>query len=95
MDEETGDVTILRHVIVSDVGKALNPLQVRMQDDGAAIQGLGHTLMEHYLFDDHGRDPEPGRHRLPHPDEHGPAAPRWSARSSRTRTGRDPTAPRA
>ena len=55
VDEETGDVTILRHVIVSDVGKALNPLQVRMQDDGAAIQGLGHTLMEQYLFDDHGR----------------------------------------
>jgi CO/xanthine dehydrogenase Mo-binding subunit len=55
VDEETGDVTVLRHVIVSDVGKALNPLQVRMQDDGAAIQGLGHTLMEHYLFDDHGR----------------------------------------
>jgi CO/xanthine dehydrogenase Mo-binding subunit len=55
VDEETGDVTVLRHIIVSDVGKALNPLQVRMQDDGAAIQGLGHTLMEHYIFDDHGR----------------------------------------
>jgi len=40
---------------VSDVGKALNPLQVRMQDEGAAIQGLGHTLMEHYIFDDKGR----------------------------------------
>jgi CO/xanthine dehydrogenase Mo-binding subunit len=55
VDRETGDVAILRHVIVSDVGRALNPLQVRMQDDGAAIQGLGHTLMEQYIFDDHGR----------------------------------------
>jgi CO/xanthine dehydrogenase Mo-binding subunit len=55
VDEETGDVTIARHVIVSDVGKAINPLQVRMQDDGAAIMGLGHTLMEHYIFDDAGR----------------------------------------
>ena len=55
VDRGTGDVTILRHVIVSDVGKALNPLQVRMQDDGAAIQGLGHTLMEQYILDDHGR----------------------------------------
>jgi CO/xanthine dehydrogenase Mo-binding subunit len=55
VDEETGDVRIVRHVIVSDVGKALNPLQVRMQDDGAAIQGLGHTLMEQYIYDDHGR----------------------------------------
>jgi CO/xanthine dehydrogenase Mo-binding subunit len=55
VDRETGDVTIARHVTVSDVGKALNPLQVRMQDDGAAIQGLGHTLMEHYIWDEQGR----------------------------------------
>ena len=55
VDEETGDMTIHRHVTVSDVGKALNPLQVTMQDEGAAIMGLGHTLMEHYLFDDEGR----------------------------------------
>ena len=55
VDRETGDITIVRHVIVSDVGKALNPLQVRMQDDGAAIQGLGHTLMEQYIYDDEGR----------------------------------------
>jgi CO/xanthine dehydrogenase Mo-binding subunit len=55
VDEETGDVTIHRHVTVSDVGKALNPLQVRMQDEGAAIMGLGHTLMEHYIWDDRGR----------------------------------------
>jgi CO/xanthine dehydrogenase Mo-binding subunit len=55
VDRETGDITIARHVTVSDVGKALNPLQVRMQDEGAAIMGLGHTLMEHYIFDDAGR----------------------------------------
>jgi CO/xanthine dehydrogenase Mo-binding subunit len=55
VDEETGDITVDRHVTVSDVGKALNPLQVRMQDEGAAIMGLGHTLMEQYLFDGTGR----------------------------------------
>ena len=55
VDEETGDVVLVRHVTVSDVGKALNPLQVTMQDEGAAIMGLGHTLMEHYIFDDAGR----------------------------------------
>jgi CO/xanthine dehydrogenase Mo-binding subunit len=55
VDEGTGDVTILHHVTVSDVGKAINPLQVRMQDEGAAIQGLGHTMMEHYIYDDKGR----------------------------------------
>ena len=26
-----------------------------MQDEGAAIQGLGHTLMEHYIYDEAGR----------------------------------------
>src|SRR3970282_2641564 len=55
VDGETGDITLHRYVTVSDVGKAINPLQVRMQDEGAAIQGLGHTLMEHYIFDDGGR----------------------------------------
>ncbi len=55
VDRETGDITIDRHGTVSDVGKALNPLQVRMQDEGAAIMGLGHTLMEHYIFDERGR----------------------------------------
>jgi Aerobic-type carbon monoxide dehydrogenase, large subunit CoxL/CutL homologs len=55
VDEETGDIVIVKHVTVSDVGKALNPLQVTMQDEGAAIQGLGHTLMEHYIYDEKGR----------------------------------------
>ena len=55
VDRETGDVTLVKHVTVSDVGKSLNPLQVRMQDEGAAIMGLGHTLMEHYIYDDAGR----------------------------------------
>lgn len=55
VDTETGDVVIARHVTVSDVGRALNPLQVRGQDEGAAIMGLGHTLMERLIHDDAGR----------------------------------------
>lgn len=55
VDRETGDVTVARHVTVSDVGRALNPAQVRGQDEGAAVMGLGHTLMEHYIFDETGR----------------------------------------
>ncbi|MGZ6378646.1 MAG: xanthine dehydrogenase family protein molybdopterin-binding subunit [Candidatus Limnocylindrales bacterium] len=55
VNEATGDVLIARHVTVSDVGKALNPLQVTMQDEGAAIMGLGHTLMEQFILDDEGR----------------------------------------
>ena len=55
VDRETGDVVVVRHVTVSDVGKALNPMQVRGQDEGAAVMGLGHTLMEHFIYDDAGR----------------------------------------
>jgi len=55
VDEETGEIEIARYATVSDVGKALNPSQVRGQDEGAAIQGLGHTLMEHYVLDSRGR----------------------------------------
>ncbi|TNM63179.1 xanthine dehydrogenase family protein molybdopterin-binding subunit [Streptomyces sp. NP160] len=55
VDVETGEVLMHQHVTVSDVGKALNPLQVEMQDEGAAIMGLGHSLMEHVILDEHGR----------------------------------------
>jgi CO/xanthine dehydrogenase Mo-binding subunit len=55
VDEATGDIVIVKHVTVSDVGKALNPLHVTMQDEGVAIMGLGHTLMEHYIYDETGR----------------------------------------
>ena len=55
VDRDTGDISIPKYVTVSDVGKALNPNQVRGQDEGAAVMGLGHTLMEHYIWDDAGR----------------------------------------
>jgi CO/xanthine dehydrogenase Mo-binding subunit len=55
VDPDTGVVRLIRHVSVSDVGKELNPLQVISQDEGAAIMGLGHSLMEQMLLDEHGR----------------------------------------
>jgi CO/xanthine dehydrogenase Mo-binding subunit len=55
VDEATGDITVHRYVTVSDVGRALNAAQVRGQDEGAAIMGLGHTLMERLLLDADGR----------------------------------------
>lgn len=55
VDRLTGEVLIHKHVTVGDVGKAINPLQVESQDEGAAIMGLGHTLMEHLVLDEHGR----------------------------------------
>jgi CO/xanthine dehydrogenase Mo-binding subunit len=55
VDTDTGEIRIHKHVTVGDVGKALNPLQVESQDEGAAIMGLGHTLMEHLILDGDGR----------------------------------------
>jgi CO/xanthine dehydrogenase Mo-binding subunit/aerobic-type carbon monoxide dehydrogenase small subunit (CoxS/CutS family) len=55
VDRATGEVLIHKHVTVGDVGKALNPLQVEMQDEGAAIMGLGHSLYEQIVMDDAGR----------------------------------------
>ncbi len=55
VDKETGEILMHKHVTVGDVGKALNPLQVEVQDEGAAIMGLGHTLMEQILLDERGR----------------------------------------
>ena len=40
---------------MSDIGKAINPAQVEAQDEGAAVMGIGHTLMEQLILDEHGR----------------------------------------
>jgi CO/xanthine dehydrogenase Mo-binding subunit len=55
VDPETGETTVHKLVLVSDVGKALNPHQVEAQDEGAAVMGLGHTLMEQLVLGADGR----------------------------------------
>lgn len=55
VDEETGEILVHNHVTVGDVGRALNPMQVETQDEGAAIMGLGHSMMEHIILDTDGR----------------------------------------
>ncbi len=55
VDRETGYTTLIKHVTVGDVGRSLNPNQVRGQDEGAAVMGLGHSLMEHIILDESGR----------------------------------------
>ena len=55
VDPETGETTIVKLVLVSDVGKALNPHQVEAQDEGAAVMGLGHSLMEQLFLGADGR----------------------------------------
>jgi len=55
VDKDTGMVYVRKLATVGDVGKAINPLQVKGQDEGGAIMGLGHSLMEHLIIDDKGR----------------------------------------
>lgn len=51
VDVETGRIRLKKYVSVADVGKAINPGQCEGQDEGAAIQGLGHTLFESLLYE--------------------------------------------
>ncbi len=51
VDEETGDVRILRVVAVHDVGRVLHPQAVRGQIYGALAQGIGYALYEEVLTD--------------------------------------------
>jgi CO/xanthine dehydrogenase Mo-binding subunit len=55
VDPETGAVTLLRHVIAQDVGRALNPALVEGQMRGGATQGLGWALFEELVHDEHGQ----------------------------------------
>jgi CO/xanthine dehydrogenase Mo-binding subunit len=52
LDEETGAIRVERYVSVADVGRAINPLVLEGQDEGAVMQGLGHTLMEEMVYED-------------------------------------------
>ncbi|HEX2930837.1 MAG TPA: molybdopterin cofactor-binding domain-containing protein, partial [Candidatus Binatia bacterium] len=52
VDVETGEITILRYVSLTDAGKMMNPLQCHAQDEGAAIFGLGQALFEDLVYQD-------------------------------------------
>lgn len=55
VDPETGAVTVLRHVIAQDVGRALNPALVEGQMLGGTAQGLGWALFEALVHDEYGQ----------------------------------------
>ena len=46
VDASTGQVKVLRYIVVQEVGKAINPDAVRGQIQGAVTQGLGYVLYE-------------------------------------------------
>ncbi len=51
VDPDTGVVRLARHVLVTDVGRAVNPLIVDGQVHGGAAQGLGQAAMEQVAWD--------------------------------------------
>ena len=52
VDEETGEIDVRRYVSVADVGKVINRTAAEGQDEGAAMQGLGHALFEELVYAD-------------------------------------------
>jgi aerobic carbon-monoxide dehydrogenase large subunit len=44
-------VDIVSYVSVNDVGRVVNPMIVRGQLDGGAVQGIGQALGEHMLYE--------------------------------------------
>jgi CO/xanthine dehydrogenase Mo-binding subunit len=67
VDPETGRVTLTRLTMVQDVGKAINPLAVEGQIQGAAVQSAAMALWEELMYDEQGqvRNPSLLDYRMP------------------------------
>lgn len=55
VDTETGKVRVLDYVAVQDVGKAINPMFVEGQIEGAIQMGIGYALTEELVLDEKGK----------------------------------------
>ncbi len=51
IDEETGAVRVVRHTVVDDVGRMVNPMLVKGQIHGGVAQGLGQGLYEELTYE--------------------------------------------
>lgn len=54
-DVESGAVKLLDYAIVSDAGVRINPMIVRGQEMGGAVQGIGGALLEELVYDGQGQ----------------------------------------
>ena len=52
VDPETGRVSVEKMATIADVGKAINPMLVKRQDEGAVLQGIGNALFEEMVYED-------------------------------------------
>ncbi|HYF96161.1 MAG TPA: xanthine dehydrogenase family protein molybdopterin-binding subunit [Symbiobacteriaceae bacterium] len=55
VDPATGEVQILRYVVVDDCGTVINPMIVHGQIVGGTVQGIGGALLEHLVYDENGQ----------------------------------------
>jgi CO/xanthine dehydrogenase Mo-binding subunit len=51
IDRETGELRLKRFISVADVGKAIHPEHCMAQEEGAAMQGVGHTFFEQLVYE--------------------------------------------
>ena len=49
VDTETGLIHVLQVICSDDVGKAVNPLQVQGQIEGAVVQAYGYAILENFI----------------------------------------------
>jgi CO/xanthine dehydrogenase Mo-binding subunit len=52
VDTETGEIHLLNILCADDVGKAINPMQVEGQIEGAVIQAAGYAVLENFIQKD-------------------------------------------
>jgi carbon-monoxide dehydrogenase large subunit len=51
IDPATGETQVVKYSSVNDVGRVVNPMIVRGQLEGGAVQGIGQALCEHMVYD--------------------------------------------
>jgi CO/xanthine dehydrogenase Mo-binding subunit len=49
VDIETGEIRLLKVLCADDVGKAINPMQVVGQIEGAVVQAAGYAILENFI----------------------------------------------
>jgi carbon-monoxide dehydrogenase large subunit len=60
IDPLTGETRIVAYSSVNDVGRVVNPMIVRGQLQGGAVQGIGQALCEHMVYDRESGQPVTG-----------------------------------
>jgi putative selenate reductase molybdopterin-binding subunit len=63
----TGEIDILQSVHAADAGTVMNPLQCRGQVEGGVAQGIGWSMIENMIMDEHGAvtNPTLRNYRIP------------------------------